>query len=379
MRANLGSAASVSALPHLEQEKAKATGQIGRLLAAMDPSIRQDVQQVLTAPCRGKGYTNAKKTRLGSKLMLVQSIHDANMACRADGVPLSGIRSLGEVQALDALVRRVDAGDWAGQTVALIMSGIRIGCRALDGKTPPALKARTSHWVKSARTRHRRQLSAAQYVGGAVEIAAVADFADAAGQVSRARAMRSDAALLAAASDLHGRRGEYAASDLRMTRRTDGNIPMIVFYWDASWRKNKKTRIADVRDPRAVALLDRAIDGRTDGPVFSLHGKAMSGHVVYKSIRRAALLACGVIAGPNSLRDAGASRNTDPVEMGKSIGSSPGVSVKHYRTSMARHGLDLVADALARAAEQGRSATIHTDTGRDQVTCQRRPGPSSDK
>lgn len=351
MRANPGSANSVSEFPHLEQEKAKAKERIERLLGAMDPSIRQDVQQVLTAPCRGKNYTDAKRSRLSSRLMLVQSIHDANLACRADGVPLSGVRSLGEIEALDALVKRVDAGNWAGQTVALIMSRIRTGCRALDGVTPPVLKVRISHWIKSARTRHRRQLSAAQYVGGAVEIAAVADFAEAAGQVSRANAMRSDAALLAAASDLHGRRGEYAASDLRMTRRTERNGPMIVFYWDASWRKNKKTRIADVRDPRAVALLDRAIEGRGDGPVFCLHGKAMSGHVVCKSIRRATLLACGVRACPNSLRDAGASRSTDPIEMGKSIGSSPGVSVGHYRPSMARHGLDLVGDALAKAAE----------------------------
>ncbi len=351
MRTNPGNAASASALPHLEQEKAKATERIGRLLAAMDPSIRQDMQQVLTAPCRGKGYTNVRRTRLGSKLMLVQSIHDANMACRADGVPLSGIRSLGEVQALDALVRRVDAGNWAGQTVAMIMGGIRTGCRALNGATPPVLKARVSHWVRSPRTRHRRQLSAAQYVGGAVEISAVADFAEAAGQVSRANAMRSDAALLAAASELHGRRGEYAASDLRMIRRTERNGPTIVFYWDASWRKNKKTRIADVRDHRAVALLDRVIEGRGDGPVFCLHGKAMSGHVVYESIRRATLLACGVMACPNSLRDAGASQSTDPIEMGKSIGSSPDVSVKHYRPSMARNGLNLVGDALAKAAE----------------------------
>jgi len=336
----------------LSARNAKLEMRMQGLIAALDPALREGVQRVLASDWRGTPFGNPRNWRPAMKLLAVSTIHDVSAVCRAEGVPLRDLKSLGEAPVLDAIIKCFDEGRWAGQTVAGVMSRLRVIYRILYGMTPPLLRVRTSYWVRSPRSRHRRQFSPAQYLEGAVAIAAIADFAEAAGQAARATAMRCDAALLAAASELHGRRGEYEASDICMVKHVDGAVPSIRFYWNADVRKNKKARVAEVREPSAVRLLEVFIGEKSDGPVFQLHGKGMTGEVVYNSIRRSTRLALGVYACPNSLRDAGASRSTDPEEMGNAVGSSARVTKKHYRASMAHTGLALLRGAWAEAAGQ---------------------------
>lgn len=335
----------------LHRRKAAMDALTERALVAMPGAIASDFQRAMTAGCRGKGFADYGARRPAGRAILAGSVLRACQACEETGMVLSTFDQLTGVDALDAIVARFDSGRWKGPTVGIVMGNLRTVARCLFGFTPPVLKARASHWTATKKKKARRQLSSAEYLQGALDIAAIADFAEAAGQGDRAQALRIDAALLAAASDLNGRLGEYEASDLSVVNGVHDGKPTLKFYWDGKLRKNKKTRVAAVSNPQAVGLLRMVIARRRSGPVFcNLDGRGMTSLQIYDAMRRATFLAVGFRASPNSLRDAGAARSTNPVTMAAAVGSSPHVALMHYRGSMSEHGRELIARALDSAS-----------------------------
>ena len=335
----------------LHRRKAAMDALTEHALDAMPEAIASDVRRAMAAGCRGKGFADYAARRPAGRALIAGSILRACQACDDAGIVLSTFDQLTALDALDAIVAKFDSGRWKGPTVGIIMGNLRTMARSLCGFTPPVLKARASHWTATKKKQRRRQLSSAEYLQGALDIAVIADFVEAAGQGNRAQALRIDAALLAAASDLNGRLGEYEASDLSVVIGVHDGKPTLKFYWDGKLRKNKKTRVAAVSNPQAVGLLRMVIGRRRSGPVFcNLDGRGMTSLQIYDAMRRATFLAVGFRASPNSLRDAGAARSTDPVTMAAAVGSSPQVALMHYRGSMSEHGRGLIARALDNAA-----------------------------
>lgn len=179
-------------------------------------------------------------------------------------------------------------------------------------------------------------------------MAAVADIALAGGQIERSRALLQNPALLGAAAEFNERRGKYAVSDLKMTRRRgESDAACWRFYWDGSTRKNKKTHVAGVRDGRAVVLLERVTAGRKEGPAFTrADGLAVPAWLIYRAIRRSTLVVFGVPLCPTELRAVGTQGTTNPFVMAARLGNTPLIAEHEYARSLMTEGVLLLRDSL---------------------------------
>lgn len=324
------------------------TARTHELMKTMPGPVAADFQLAMQQKRLGRGFGNPRTSSPGTLEKYAKATAYACRACADEGVTLESYADLGGRAALEAMNRLVEKRIWLESYLGTLLGSIRVVSRLLYGQTLPLLLPHISACNRAPRRRRPRRGTTEQCLAGAVAIAAVAEVCKVAGQQARSAAFLRDAALLAAAAELSGRRGEYAVSDCATAkRRTAGGKITFQFYWDRSIRKNRKTRIGVVRDPRAMALLEEIADGRKDGPLFRTQDERPTAEwAVYTSICRSTLLALGTESCPTAIRAAGTDGSGDPREMADRIGSTPAVALEYYARSLMQDGCALLDDAM---------------------------------
>ena len=322
-----------------------------RALAQLSPELAREVGGALTGRSKHKDFISPRTRDGDTNQMDASAVLDAYKALGDYGVVPGSIAEMVTVEALDILRHRVEDVIWEDINLARVLISLRkiyryIHLREASGP----LRNRISYHLGAARRDQWDYLrTPAECIAGAVAAAGLADIMSAAGLQRLARSRFRDAVLLAVAAEANFRTQEFCHIDIGSIELTvrDG-VEEAELFMAAQHCKNRKGRIGVVRDPAALILLRRLMDGREHGPLFCTYkNKRLVPATIASSLRRISLLTLGVPLSANLLRRSGVSDEEDETAMAKRIGDSPGgrrtgIAVRHYGKSVAREGLALL-------------------------------------
>lgn len=324
---------------------------VDRALAQLPPSLATELRTILNSGTRKRGFISPKNCDPDTKAIVAMSILDAYRACVDYDISIACITDMVTPAALDTIIRRVEDVIWEEINLYRVFLTLRKLYRYIHlRETPGPLRHRISYYARAARRDQWEHLrTPAEYITGAVAVAALADIMEAGGKELRARSRLRDATLLAVGAEINFRLQEFHAINVEsIVWECDAAGGMASLFMAKQFRKNRKGLIGVVRDSRALDLLRRVIGSRTDGPLFRTNdGSRLTKPAIYTSLLRTSLLALGVPLTSNLLRRAGASDEDDEQDMARRIGDSSGgsrtsVAVTVYARSVALEGLALL-------------------------------------
>lgn len=342
--------AGISKTNHPEDDEVM-MARVERALTQLPPNLATELQAILSSGTKRRGFISPKNCDPDSKLIIATSVLDAYRACVDYNMPIACITDMVTPAALDTIIRRVEDVIWEEVNLHRVFLNLRKLYRYIHLKeTPGPLRHRISYYAHAARRDQWEHLrTPAEYITGAVAVAALADIMEAGGKELRARSRLRDAALLAVGAEINFRLQEFHAINVEsIVWECDAAGETASLFMAKQFRKNRKGLIGVVRNHHALDLLRRVIGSRTDGPLLCTNnGSRMTKPAIYTSLLRTSLLALGVPLTSNLLRRAGASDEEDEQDMARRIGDNNGgsrtsVAVTVYARSVALEGLALL-------------------------------------